>query len=181
MLAPEDRDRGISHLEATRQALLDATAGLSEAKWNFKPAPDRWSVAECVEHIALSEGYLFKMTSKQDMKTPAGSQDRGDIKEGDAMVLAMVANRTRKFQAPQEVVPTSRFGSAKETIQHFLDSRTKTLDFLKTTPDLRAHTADSPFGKKLDAYQWILYISAHSGRHTEQINEVKADPNFPKE
>ncbi len=97
------------------------------------------------------------------------------------MVLAMVANRTRKFQAPQEVVPTSRFGSAKETIQHFLDSRTKTLDFLKTTPDLRAHTADSPFGKKLDAYQWILYISAHSGRHTEQINEVKADPNFPKE
>jgi hypothetical protein len=32
----------------------------------------------------------------------------------------------------------------------------------------------------LDAYQWILLISAHSERHTKQIEEVKADPNFPE-
>ncbi len=27
---------------------------------------------------------------------------------------------------------------------------------------------------------WILFIAAHSERHTKQINEVKADPSFPK-
>ena len=31
----------------------------------------------------------------------------------------------------------------------------------------------------MDGYQWLLLLSAHSGRHTEQIEEVKADPNFP--
>jgi hypothetical protein len=39
---------------------------------------------------------------------------------------------------------------------------------------------DSPLGKKLDAYEWVLCIAAHSERHTQQINEVKSDPNFPK-
>ena len=46
--------------------------------------------------------------------------------------------------------------------------------------DLREHATDSPLGKQLDAYEWILFAGAHSERHTKQIEEVKADPNFPK-
>ncbi|MFQ5696076.1 MAG: DUF1579 family protein, partial [Terriglobia bacterium] len=54
-LTAQDLARAATHLEATRLGLLDATADLSEAQWHFKPAPDRWSVAEIVEHLALSE------------------------------------------------------------------------------------------------------------------------------
>lgn len=180
-LAPTELDRAVDHLAATRQALLDATAGLSEAQWNFKPGPGRWSVAECVEHIALSEDLLFKLVSEQVMKTPASTEEREDVQEVDAMVLAAIPNRSQRFQAPQEVVPKGRFGSPKDTLKHFLNGRARTVNFLKTTPDVRAHAIDSPLGKKLDAYQWILYISAHSERHTKQINEVKADSNFPRE
>jgi len=50
---------------------------------------------------------------------------------------------------------------------------------LKTTTGLRDHVTDSPMGK-LDGYEFVLLIAAHSERHTKQINEVKADPNFPK-
>jgi hypothetical protein len=46
---------------------------------------------------------------------------------------------------------------------------------------LREHVTDSPLGQPLDAYQWLLFISAHSERHTKQILEVRGDPNFPKE
>ena len=35
--------------------LLAAVASLSPAQWTFKPAPDRWSIVECVEHVALAE------------------------------------------------------------------------------------------------------------------------------
>lgn len=52
--------------------------------------------------------------------------------------------------------------------------------FLESTPDLREHVADSPFGQPWDTYEWVLFIAAHSERHTKQILEVKADPNFPK-
>jgi len=54
-LTAADRDRAMQYLESTKQAVLDATAGLSEAQWNFKQAPDRWSVAEVMEHIAAAE------------------------------------------------------------------------------------------------------------------------------
>jgi len=74
----------------------------------------------------------------------------------------------------------NRFGSPDEALKHFVESRAQTEDFLKKTPDLRAHAIDSPLGKQLDAYEWVLFIAAHSERHTKQINEVKADPNFPK-
>ena len=52
---------------------------------------------------------------------------------------------------------------------------------MKTTPDLRAHVTDqNPLGMPLDAYEFLLLISAHSERHTKQILEVEADPNYPK-
>jgi hypothetical protein len=53
-------------------------------------------------------------------------------------------------------------------------------DFVATTSDdLRDHVVTLPFGS-FDSYQMILFIAAHSNRHTQQIDEVKADPNFPK-
>jgi hypothetical protein len=50
---------------------------------------------------------------------------------------------------------------------------------MKTTKDLREHVSESPLGM-LDGYEWLLFIGAHSERHTKQILEVKANPDFPK-
>jgi hypothetical protein len=178
-LAQADRDRALKYLQITKENVLAATKGLSEAQWNFKPGPDRWSVAEVMEHIAAAEDLLFDLTTKQVMNAPP-RPDGDDVKAIDESVLAKVPDRTVKQQAPEPLKPTNRYGSPDAAVKHFVESRDKTIDFLRKTPDLRAHAIDSPFGKKLDAYQWILFIAAHSERHTKQINEVKADPNFPK-
>jgi hypothetical protein len=178
-LTQADRDSAVKYLASTKQGVLDATAGLSEAQWNFKPAPDRWSVAEVTEHIAAAEDYLRGMVTEQVMKAPPRPEG-DDVKAIDEMVLAKVPDRTNKVQAPEPLKPTNRFGSPQASLKHFEETRQQTLDFLKQHDDLRAHAADSPFDKKLDGYEWILFIAAHSDRHTKQINEVKADPNFPK-
>ena len=60
-LTAADRDRALQYLENTKQAVLNATAGLSDAQWNFKSAPDRWSIAEVMEHIAAAEDFLMGM------------------------------------------------------------------------------------------------------------------------
>ena len=69
-LTQADRDRAVKYLESTRQGVQDATAGLSQAQWNFKPAPDKWSVAEVTEHIAAAEDFLRGMITEQVMKAP---------------------------------------------------------------------------------------------------------------
>jgi DinB superfamily len=144
----------------------------------FKPAPDRWSVAETLEHIALAEDFIFQNVTQKVMKAPAGPAGR-DATKIDGMVLAMIPDRSHKAQAPPPLVPTGRWSPA-ETLDHFLKSRARTIEFMQSTPDLREHVTDSPLGQPLDAYEWVLFIAAHSERHTKQILEVKADPNFPK-
>ncbi len=176
-LSPADRDKGVMYLEETRDGVVAAVSGLSDAQMHFKPAPDRWSVAECLEHIALAEDFLMMNVSQNVMKAAPGEPDR-DLAKIDANVLAMIPDRSHKRQAPPQLVPTGRW-TPDQTLKHFLASREKTIEYMKTTPDLRAHVADSPMGQ-IDAYEWLLLIGAHSKRHTEQIDEVKADPNFPK-
>jgi hypothetical protein len=175
-----ERDRALQYLESTKKGVVDATKGLSDAQWNFKSAPDRWSIAEVVEHLAAAEDMLRGMDQEQVMKSPAiAPRDAVEVKKMDDGVLAQVPDRSHKIQAPEPLKPTNRFGSPADAEKHFVESRTTTELFLKSTPDLRAHVADSPMGK-LDGYEWVLLIAAHSERHTKQILEVKADPNFPK-
>ena len=173
-----EKDRALQYLETTKKNVLEATKGLSEAQWNFKPAPDRWSVAQVMEHIAAAEDFIRDLVKEKVMMAPAGDAGR-DVKKTDEGVLMMVPDRTTKAQAPEPLVPTNRFGSPDASIKHFVESRATTVNFLKTTTGLRDHVADSPLGK-LDGYEFVLLIAAHSERHTKQINEVKADPNFPK-
>jgi hypothetical protein len=177
-LTQADRDKAVEYLEQTKKGVIEATKGLSPAQWNFKPAPDRWSVAECMEHIAAAEDWIRGMIVEKVMVSPA--VPGRDVIKIDEAIIAGVPDRSVKRQAPEPLVPTNRFGSPQNSLDHFLESRAKTEEFVKTTAGLRDHAADSPAGTKWDAYEFVLLIAAHSERHTKQINEVKADPNFPK-
>ncbi|OFV84143.1 MAG: hypothetical protein A2620_08320, partial [Acidobacteria bacterium RIFCSPHIGHO2_01_FULL_67_28] len=177
-LAKEDLERGVKHLEQSRSYLVGATAGLSKKQWNFKASPDRWSPAEIVEHLALSEDFLMGLIKDRVLKSPASNEPR-DLRALDDKVLALVADRTFTAKAPETVAPAGKFASPQKALQALLERRARTLEFLKNTPDLRAHAADSPLGK-MDAYQWLLFISAHTERHTKQLLEALADPKFPR-
>jgi hypothetical protein len=75
----------------------------------------------------------------------------------------------------------SPYKTLEENLKAFNGSRDSLITYVQTTKDdLRGHIAAMPFGK-VDAYQLVLMISAHTNRHTQQLNEVKADPNFPKQ
>ena len=72
------------------------------------------------------------------------------------------------------------FQSLDDALNSFKNDRAKLIGYIKATnDDLRNHVATLPFAS-FDTYQMILFIGAHSNRHTQQIAEVKADPNFPK-
>lgn len=145
-----DKQKALALLESSKKGVLTATKGLSEAQWNFKPAPDRWSIAECMEHIAAAEDFIRGQIEQNILKAPAAPER--DIANIDAGILANVPDRTNKMQAPEPLKPTNRFGSPDAAIKHFIESRAKTEEFLKATPDLRGHAVDSPGGNgKWDA------------------------------
>jgi hypothetical protein len=178
-ITPAERTKAIKYLEQTRVGVLTATKGLSPAQWDFKPGTNRWSVAEVTEHIAAAEDLLMDLIKNQVLKSP-GRTNTEDVAALDELVLKQITDRSHKVQAPEPLKPSNRFGSPQESLKHFQASRARTIAFLEATADLRAHAMDAPMGKKLDGYQWVLLLAAHSERHTKQIIEVKEDPGFPK-
>lgn len=178
-----ERDRAMSHLHATRKMFLDAVADLSEAQWRFKPGPERWSIAEVAEHIALSEDALFQLVTEKIMKSPATPEkSTGEQKQKDEAIMKTVPDRSRRAQAAEFLQPKGKWPTREALIEHFKESRDRTIAYVRDTEeDLRSHFAPHPLFTELDAYQWILFAAAHSQRHVVQIKEVMDQPDFPKD
>ncbi|MCI0390071.1 MAG: DinB family protein [Acidobacteria bacterium] len=166
------------HLAASREKFQKALAGLSEEQMRFKSAPERWSIAQVAEHLTLAENFLFGIVTEQILKSPAAPGK--ERKVTDEMLIAATRSRANKLQAPEPAQPKGTWASVKETMQEFEQRRSRTIAFVKAPPaELRHHFTQLPQGVEVDAAQFILLMSAHTERHTAQIEEVKADPKFP--
>jgi hypothetical protein len=178
----QERDKALASLQATHDKFLQSISGLSEKQWKFKPGPDRWSIAEVSEHITIAESGIFGLVQQKIMQSPATPEKRASVMGKDDLILTKVPDRSVKAKAPEFLQPTGRFATPQDVVKAFEQARGVTMNYIRTTnDDLRDHFFDHPVLGTMDAYQWILLISAHSERHTEQIEEVKAGPNYPKE
>ena len=181
-ISEKERAAAVEYLTTMRDQVVKESSTLTEAQWNFKPGPDRWSVGEVVHHLALAENLLFDLQQKQMSGAAATPEQLASAKGKDDMVRKVVPDRTKKFQAPEPLQPANdaKLSGQKAILAAFQERRTKTIDYAsKTKDDLRAKVGDSPIGA-LDGYQWLLFLGGHSERHLAQLREVKADPKFPK-
>ncbi|OJJ15619.1 hypothetical protein BKI52_37690 [marine bacterium AO1-C] len=176
-LTKSERAFAVKKLENSRNQLLTVLNGLSEKQLNYKSSSSSWSVAECVEHIAIFENEVFDII-KESLALPASPERRKDIKYSDKKLLVRIADRTKKEKTQEGLKPHRKYGNHDATVKEFQIKRAKHIYYVKTTKDdLRNHFVG--FGA-LDAYQIILYMSAHTIRHIKQIKEIKAHKNFPK-
>jgi hypothetical protein len=181
-LTQEERDFALKNLQATHDAFLQSASGVSDRQWKFKAGPDRWSIAEVAEHITIAESTLGGLIETKIMATPLTPEKRAEVKGKDETVLKALTDRSHKAQAPEFLKPTGRWATKDELVKAFEEARKSLMAYVRTTnDDLRDHFAPHPVLGTMDAYQWILLISAHSERHTKQIEEVKTDKNYPKE
>jgi hypothetical protein len=178
-VSPTDRKALVDHLKRTEAAFLKSIDGVSDAQWKWKAAPDRWSVGETAEHITKAED-LLRGRVEGMLKAPAAAPDLlAKTKGKDEMILKAVPDRSQKRQAPEPLVPTGSFANKAALVTAFKAARAKTLAVAGGTTDLRAYAnAELPVGET-DAYQGILFLSAHTERHTKQIEEVKATAGYP--
>jgi hypothetical protein len=173
-------------LEQTRNSVLGATHGLSTAQWNFKPAPDRWSIAQNLHHLVTVQERILGPIMGQLAEAPPPSAGR-DCALIDAVVIHQFPTRLAKFQAPEAAQPAGQC-DPQVALQTLRANYGRMLDRLESTPGLREHVLPSPPLKAvsngtnefMDGYQWILACAAHDERHAKQMLEVKADASFPE-
>lgn len=168
-----DRQRLVAHLEMTASWLQDEVSGLSPAQAAFRRAPDAWTIAQVVEHLAVVAPIYW-----QDLQTslaqPPGNRPSSMT---DADVLWYGIDRTRREQATSAERPTEEPRDVRASLEVYRKHHDRLLQYVETTSDdLRSHFVPR---QGCDAYQWALMISTHEQRHILQIREIKSDPAFP--
>ncbi len=179
-LTPAERAFAVSYFERTSKEFFDSIQGLTTAQWNYKPANGGWSVAQCAEHIVLSEGVIFE-EMKKILEGPVNPDVARGGQDRDQRVIAAELDRSKKATAPETLKPSGKFPTPDRVMAAFTEKRNRNIGFIKTTAeDLRLHVQKNPVFFEVDAYEYLLIIAAHSARHTAQLQAVKAEPGFPK-
>ncbi len=184
-MTDQERGRARLLLMSSEKEFLEAVESLTDAQWNFKPAPvdgrDRWSIAQVAEHIMLSEALIFGQVQAA-LAAPANPDWEAKTAKKTELLLKVLPDRSGKATAPEAITPKSNVTRA-EIMTRYKELRAKTLKFAETTDaPLKEHTKDNPFPVfgTLNAYQWLIYVPLHNIRHNAQIAEVKTYPGYPK-
>lgn len=179
-LSTADRARIVQDLDQSNRAYLASINGLTPAQWNFKPSPNRWSIAEVSEHLTLVEQGLGGMVRTGLQTIPAFSADSSAKLE--AAVRGLYGNRERKMTSPEGFVPTGHWATQADLVSAYNEARRTNVEYVRTTRDpLRARgVTHAAFGGPIDGAHWLVAVGAHMNRHIQQIEEVKRAEGYPR-
>jgi len=169
-MAPKETTEIVNTLERGREEFLASVAGVNETQASVRPDPARWSVLDCVEHVALvEERFLGRLATAARVETPLVD------KEKEASLLVRVADRSVRAQSPEAVLPTGRFATLAEALDQFKASRTRSIQFAQDRADDLYYLAceHARFGP-MNGAEYLMIITAHALRHAAQIQEVRA-------
>lgn len=175
-MAQGERDRMLSYYHSTRKQLLDAVSGLTPEQWSYRPDDGKWSIAEVVEHLALTEPFLFGFANSYLAKPKMISPS----KDAAEALAANMTDRSTPSQAPGELRPTGKLGSGPEAARAFRERRDEHIQWIGTTKEPLTRVAANWAGKTVSVYEFLYTVPAHTERHLKQINEVKANSGYPK-
>lgn len=178
-MTPAERELALQNLAESRDRLLRMAHNLSREQLHFRPAPDRWTVAECLEHIITVEKRLLDRIQMTLEKAPDPAR-RSAFEGGDDALLAHAVTREVRLQAPEILAPTGSVPD-EQLLPEFEATRRRSQEFAAATQaDLRSRVFKHPAFGDLDLYQWLLLIAGHCDRHRIQSEEVMASEGFPR-
>jgi DinB superfamily len=176
----EERQYLVNLLEGSMSKFERSIANLGENQLNFRPKQGKWTIAECIEHITLTEQSFPKIV-ETELAKPAEPSRRSEIKISNESIRKRLNFRLFKANSPEKWQPTHQFGTTETALTLLRGQRQATIAYIKTTEDdLRHHFWRHMATGVVDLYQTLIVLSAHLERHTKQIEAIKSARRFPK-
>lgn len=177
--------------EAFREMGAEATAlttSLTEEQFNWKPAPDRWSVGQCIDHLNTA-GYALIPRLETALRT---GREKG-LTGAPPFRYGFVSRWFVRFNEPSSgykmktfkaYEPTTGRRLEKEkTVRRFVDLQEQLAAKVEEAEglDLRKIRAPSPVSRwlRLSVGAWFEGTLAHEKRHVAQARAVMQEAGFP--
>ncbi len=167
----------LTHLDAQRRVLEEAVAVVPEEARGRRPAPDRWSATEILEHLVIVEDRIARLLA--DTIEKARTEGLGPEHETSSVVLpalvARVLDRSHPVMARENAVPSGRMEAAAAR-SALADTRRALRETILAADGLALGELALPHPRlgPLNLYHWIVFVGAHESRHAAQIREVAA-------
>jgi hypothetical protein len=161
----ETRQSAVATLRTSMQGFLDLLDGVHDARWFERPEGEEWSLAETVEHVAVTQRNIGKrLATLFDSPFPADAPRISD----DGFDFAAPA-------PPGLAEPKGRFTTRDEGVGAFRDASDAILSWAETSAeDLRHFGTAHPVFGLLDGVQWLLFSAAHIENHVPQLRSIRA-------
>jgi hypothetical protein len=189
-LTSSQRDEldGLAAQARATSAHVQARFGpLTAAQLNWKPAPDRWSVGQCLDHILTADGAYYSTfeTVRQGRYRKTLWQRMPGLPAffGRMLIKTIDPANTRKSKAPAVFAPaSSEVGT--EVVRRFGEQQARLVEYLQAGPglDLDGTIIASPVTRIVtyslfDAFRILV---RHAQRHVQQADRVVALDAFPR-
>lgn len=177
----------IEDLDLAQDTLVNLITGMTDEQWKFKQNPDRWSVAECVEHIvgtqhAILDGIQATLAGPRDPQWYERTKDKNEF------VRQTVSTRNpggagSPFKVSYEFNPKGDWDRG-HGIAEFFKAQGALRAFVETMPrEIKDRTMMNPFPQIgwMNLHDWLTLAPLHVIRHSKQIAEVQQDAKYPEQ
>ncbi len=177
----------VSEAEKNNVTASELVRGLTEQQLNWKPEAQQWSIAQCLEHLAVTSrqfnGYFKQLIESARLKWPTnGAIPYRPSLVGGWLIKQVVPETTRKVPAPKVFRPSDS-SSIQDALALFLKQQEAFVGFVRESEGVdynraRLRSPVTPLMRYSLADAFVVTI-VHGYRHLAQANRVKAMPNFP--
>jgi DinB family protein len=181
----KEYDYQFAQIEDEVRALL---AGLDDRQVNWRPAPDGWSISECLMHLAVAgETYLPVLDGGIAAARAAGFSGQGPFRYRwlDRAFVRFVEPPPRMrftaqpvFRPPAEPQTTDAVGRRFGAMHDAIRARLQQADGL----DLKRQRVRSPASRRVTLSLGAAFalLAAHERRHVWQAQRVRSAAAFPR-
>ncbi|MGI8835462.1 MAG: DinB family protein [Pyrinomonadaceae bacterium] len=123
-----------AEIEKNDEAARQLTTGLSESQLNWTPSPERWSIAQCLDHLAVTSSQFKNDFNRAIARGRQKWPTRAPVAYkpsfvGGWLIKQVVPEATRRVPAPKVFRPST--SAIADPLGRFLNQQKEFLTFVQ--------------------------------------------------
>ena len=178
----------VSEAEKNSEAARTLTSDLSEAQLNWKPSPEQWSIAQCLEHLVVAtKGFEKYFTvaleqARESRKVTTPPKYKPSL-VGGWLAKQVSPEAARKLPAPKIFRP-GNLSDIQGSLESFLNEQDRFVDFVRRSEGIdynktRLRSPVTPLMRYSLADAFVITV-LHGRRHLGQARRVREMAEFPR-
>ena len=174
--------------EKNSEDARNVAGDLNETQLNWKPSPEQWSIAQCLEHLAVAtqgfDKYFSAALTRARSKSPnTNSPAYKPTRMGGWLARHVAPESPRKLRAPKMFRPADA-SSIQGSLQMFLGEQQKFISFVGQCQGLdynktRLRSPVTALVRYSLADAFVITV-LHAQRHLGQARRVREMNRFPQ-